>query len=263
MSLIFAAITPHSSILVPSIGKDDLQYLKKTVAAYKKLEEELYAAKPKTIIILTPRQKNLDAAFSINLYPSYISRFKEFGDFKTERTYKSDINLIHAIKESLETRININLFSEEELDHGCGVPLFYLTEHLKQVSVVPCSQSKQDYNCHYDFGKKLKEIIVNSNKRIAVIASASLSHRLSKASPLSYSEKGEVFDKKILNALKKNDGKKILHIDPELAKEAAECGLRSIIILLGILEDVNCVPEMLSYEFPFGVGQLVANFRLR
>lgn len=46
--------------------------------------------------------------------------------------------------------------------------------------------------------------------------------------------------------------------------EAGECGLRSFSFLLGILEEskINWKPEVLSYEGPFGVGYLVANFRL-
>jgi len=46
--------------------------------------------------------------------------------------------------------------------------------------------------------------------------------------------------------------------------EAGECGLRSFSFLLGILEEakIDWKAEILSYEAPFGVGYLVANFKL-
>lgn len=41
MSLIFAAITPHSPVLIPAIGKDNLSRLEATRNAYAKLADEL------------------------------------------------------------------------------------------------------------------------------------------------------------------------------------------------------------------------------
>jgi len=262
MSLVFAAIVPHTPILIPSIGKDDFKYLKKTINAYKHLEEALYAANPKTIIIISPRQKILDESFSINLFPEYKSAFVKFGDFSTEKKYKNDINLTHRIKEQLESKININLFSKEEIDYGSAVPLYYLTEHLPDTFVIPVGLSNLDNTCHFNFGKYLKNIILNSNKRIAVIASAELSRCLSKTSPASYSPKGEIFDKKVITGLKEKNEKKLLRIDEKLAQETQECCLGSIMVLLGILNKINYTTEILSYEFPFGVGYLTMNFKL-
>ncbi|MFC1615369.1 MEMO1 family protein [Patescibacteria group bacterium] len=263
MSLVFAAIVPHTPLLIPSIGKDDFQYLKKTMNAYTYLEEELYVANPKTIIIITPRQKILDDSFSINLFPKYKSNFIKFGDFATKKEYKNDINLTHHIKEELEGKTNINLFSEEELDYGSSVPLYHLIDHLKEPFIIPIGLSNLDNTCHFNFGKQLKNIILNSNKRIAIIASAELSHGLSKTSQNSYSLKGEIFDQKIITGLKEKNEKNLLRIDKKLEEEAQECGLNSILILLGILNKINYAPEILSYEFPFGVGYLTTNFKLK
>ncbi|MFH1207865.1 MAG: hypothetical protein V1668_04725 [Patescibacteria group bacterium] len=46
-------------------------------------------------------------------------------------------------------------------------------------------------------------------------------------------------------------------------EEAGECGLRSIIMLLGMLNTVSYEPELYSYEGPFGVGYMVTNFKLK
>ena len=52
----------------------------------------------------------------------------------------------------------------------------------------------------------------------------------------------------------------MLQMDENFITEAAECGFRSFLILMGILRDLNYTYQSYSYEGPFGVGYLVANF---
>lgn len=261
MSLVFSAIVPHSPLLIPTIGKDNLKYLNTTIDAYRRLEGELYASKPQTIIVISPHKNILEESFSINLSPRYKSHFDSFGDFSTVKEYTGDIGLIHHIKERLETKIPIKLFSDENLDYGAGVPLYYLTSHLPDPSIVPINFSNLDYKCHYNFGENLKDIILHTNKRIAVLSSADLSHCLLKESPRTYSPEGEKFDKRLIQLLRKKNIQGILRLDPELVNKSGECGFKSILILLGILAGINYEPEVLSYEFPFGIGYLIANFK--
>jgi aromatic ring-opening dioxygenase LigB subunit len=47
-----------------------------------------------------------------------------------------------------------------------------------------------------------------------------------------------------------------------LVQSAGECGLRSIVILMGALDGLKVKPEILSYEGPFGVGYLVASLEV-
>ncbi|MDD5222100.1 MAG: extradiol ring-cleavage dioxygenase, partial [Patescibacteria group bacterium] len=73
---------------------------------------------------------------------------------------------------------------------------------------------------------------------------------------------GKIFDDKLISLLKTKSWKQILDLDQGLINDAGECGLRSILILLGIIKNLNYKPELLSYEGPFGVGYLVMNFKL-
>ena len=50
--LTFAAIVPHPPVLIPSIGKENIDKLKKTIRALDILEEELNQANPDTIIVI-------------------------------------------------------------------------------------------------------------------------------------------------------------------------------------------------------------------
>ena len=53
-----------------------------------------------------------------------------------------------------------------------------------------------------------------------------------------------------------------MYYDEDFVDDAGECGYRSILILMGILDGLNIKPRILSYEGPFGVGYLVADYKL-
>ena len=84
---------------------------------------------------------------------------------------------------------------------------------------------------------------------------------LSLNAPAGFSPKAKEFDKKLIQQLKKKSLEGILNIESELIDEAGECGLRSILILMGVIKNMNYEFEVLSYEAPFGVGYLVGEVR--
>lgn len=261
MSLTFAAITPHPPILIPSIGKDHLDKIENTVSAMKELEKIFYLSKPEVAIVISPHGGVLSDAFSVNFNPHYESDLAQFGDFSTRLEFKGDIQLINEIKECMLDE-NIIITSEEKLDHGTSVPLFYLTQHLKEIKLIPIVYSLLAFDTHIKLGECLKNVIFNSNKRIAVIASGDLSHCLTKDAPAHYNPKGKEFDEKLIELLESKDWSGVIKLDPELVEQGAECGLRSFLILGGIIKNINYQPELMSYEGPFGVGYLVMNFKV-
>ncbi|MFH1192598.1 MAG: hypothetical protein V1655_03950 [bacterium] len=262
MSLVFSAITPHSPILIHSIGKDDFQYLKKTIVAFSVLEDEIYVARPQTIIILSFSEHILNNAFSINLSPKYKSNFKNFGEYSIEKEFINDVGFTHHIREKFEGKIPVKLFSEENLNYEASVPLHYLTEHLKDISIIPIISSGLDIQCHFNFGQNLKDLILSSNKRIAIIASIDLAECEAKGSPDKSAEKGSQLNKKITHLIKSNNSKGILRIKEEIIKDTGLNDFSALLMLLGVMDGINYKPEILSYEFPFGIGYLTANLKL-
>jgi len=262
MSLVFSAIVPHPPILIPEIGKENVQQLDKTLRAYEKLKKKLEKIKPETIIIISPHGNIQEKTFNINSFPKFMGDFEDFGNFSIKKIWKANIGLIGKISEALETKNILSLTSKEKIDHGTSIPLFKLTENLPNVKIIPISFSELSNQKHYEFGKLLKKEIINHKEKIAVIASGDLSHRLTKNTPAGYSSKGKKFDKKIIDLLLKNDITKIINMDDKLVKEANECGFRPILILLGIMHNIKHKPKLLSYEFPFGIGYMLMDFEL-
>ncbi len=258
MPLVFAAITPHPPILLPNIGKEHLSKIEKTRQAMDRLEQDLYSAKPDLVLIISPHGELNHAAFTINLCQKFNANFEIFGDFNTKLDFSGDLVAFTAAKETIGAKSPINIISSPDLDHGCSVPLYYLLRHLKETPIVPIYFSMLDSQAHFEFGKALKDLILNSDKRVAVIASGDLSHSLSEGSPAKFNPSGKLFDEAVMNAIISCDYASLINIDHQLVEKASECGLRSILILTGILNDISCKPEILSYEAPFGVGYLVS-----
>jgi len=262
MPIVFSAITPHPPILIPTIGKENINQLKATSDAFLKLEQDLYASQVETIIIISPHGHLQEEAFTINLCPEFTVSFEDFGDLTTKFTLEGDIGLAHQIKEKLETKVPLQFISEPELDHGSSVPIYLLTQHLPKIKIIPLYYSGLSLTAHYHFGQMIKSKLLNSSTRIAVIASGDLSHRLTKNAPAGYSPKGKKFDQKLTDCLLKKETGEIIKFKHELIADAGECGLKSIMILLGIIEGMKYEPQLLSYESPFGVGYLTMNFKL-
>jgi len=262
MPIISAAIVPHPPLLIPNVGKNNINRLKATGEAYEKLEHNLYSGQIDTIIIISPHGPMFLESFTMNLSPEFNLNFEEFGDFSTKMSLIGDVGSAYKIREAMETKAPLQLISQPILDHGSSVPLFLLCQHLPNTKIIPIYLSGLDLTSHYNFGCLLKRQLLISKNRLAIIASGDLSHRLSKDAPAGYSPKGKKFNKKLIDLLTKNEVKEIIKLDQTLINEAGECGLKSIVVLLGILEGFKFEPQLLSYEAPFGVGYLVMNFKL-
>lgn len=264
MALVFAGFTPHTPLITSHIGKEHQSILQKTESAFQYLQNEIYAAKPDTIIIISAHGDLLPGSFTLNLHPTFTVSLKEFGDLVTKQTYRSDIGFTHHIKEALETKVPLNMTSTESVDHGVGVPLLKLLEPFGKNSpkIVPLMYSMLNFDEHYSFGIHIQQHILNTTKRIAVIASGELSHRLTKKSPAGYSPRGAEFDEQVKNLIETGKLNQLPKLNEELVEEAGECGFRSLLILAGVLNSINYKSELLSYEAPFGIGYLVSNFKL-
>lgn len=264
MSLVFAAITPHPPLLIPTIGKESAKKLAKTAAAFTRLAEDIYLAKPEVLFVISPHGKLLPDALTINFCEKYETDLREFGDLATRLKFKGAGPLASRLwQETKQAPFKSVVISEPRLDYGVAVPLYCLTQHLPNIQILPIGFATElDLKTHLDFGTLLKEFIMKSNQRIAVIASADLSHALASDAPAGFNPRAAEFDAAVQALLAAHNTAGLVQLEPKLVAAAAECGLRSILIMLGILRNINYTFEAFSYETPFGVGYLTANFVL-
>lgn len=265
MPLVFAAITPHTPVLMPTIGKDGLKIIEKTKQAIEKVEEDLYVTNPETLLVITPHGESLPDTVCLNLNSRYVTNFTEFGDVTTKQSWKSDILLTGKIREDFKHKhMPMTMVSSDFLDYGSAIPLHYLTKHLPNIRIVPITTAPElSLKEHYEIGRQLKDEIMSSVGRIAIIASADLSHRVSDESPAGLSPHGVAFDEKIIDILSKKNPIGILDIEDDWLSEAQSCGARVLAVLAGLMENVQHTPSVLSYEKPFGIGYMVADLKIK
>ena len=261
--LVFTALTPHTPLLIPSIGKENLKKLQKTSDSMQQLADDLYAARPDTIVVISGHSHSYSDAFAINFNDPYKIDLTKLGDLDATCDYHPDLRLIDKMQRQLRLdEIPFTLHPEDALDYGSAVPLLLLAEKLKNIKIVPVSVSNLTPKEHFNFGKALKEQIVNTTRRVAVIATGDLSHTLTTESPAGFHKSGPKFDKKIQELIAESNAAGLIKMKPDIVKEAKQCGYRALLILFGILDKQNIKTNILSYEAPLGVGYLTANFEL-
>ncbi|KKQ17522.1 MAG: hypothetical protein US31_C0018G0006 [Berkelbacteria bacterium GW2011_GWA1_36_9] len=268
MSLNFASISPHPQIIIPGIGtEEDLQKAVLTVQAMKKMAFAFGKADIDTLIVISPHMLIYPDKFNI------CGMKKLFGSFATSGApdiiveANNDLDIANEIdKQCNISQVKSLLYNNEgeffELDHGIMVPLYYLN-NLQESSfkVLPIAYSNLDKEAHFSFGQAIKEVCQKYPGRIGILASGDLSHRLSHGNSDEL-KAGQEFDQKLIKDLEQNNVQDILSYDEDFVESAGECGYNSILILLGALSNLPVSPKILSYEGPFGVGYLVANYTI-
>ncbi len=268
----YTALTPHPPLIVPAVGGGRINEVASTVQGMKSLARELAATSPETLVVLTPHGNIFADCITCLSEAVLYGDFKDFGSQAEGKTYNNDRDLLVEVsKRSVKEGINfINVDLEcaannrlkGTLDHGVLVPMYYVDQALGyEIRLLPISTGFLSNLELYTLGKIIQESADALGRRVAVIASGDMSHRLKDEGPYDYHPDGQVFDLKIKELLEAGDIQGILDIPAALRDNAGECGYRSIVIMLGALDGLKFHSQVFSYEGPFGVGYLVAGFK--
>lgn len=259
--IVFSAIVPHSPLLIPSIGKQERDTLADTLRAYSELEHALYAAKPETILIISPHGQMYPQAFSGNMHEHFEGVLKEFGDHGTLLKVHADFLLLDHMHRALrKAQIPFTLSSQQELDYGCTIPLLLLTKNLPDWKCIPLSPCLLGPQAHYEFGREITRVLQRENRRVAIIASADLSHHANSKSPQGATPEGLAFDAAIRSAVITRHHAELIGLDTKIRDGASQCGYQPIVTFMGLVSDLSGVMREVCYEAPFGVGYMTALF---
>ncbi|MDH7577490.1 MAG: AmmeMemoRadiSam system protein A [Bacillota bacterium] len=270
--LVFAGLAPHPPIIVPEVGGPELEKVARTVKAMREWACAAAAARPETLVFISPHGSFLREALGYWGGRELSGDFASFGAPEVAFRVSNDLELGRVIaaeagKAGVEVveldRGLLRLNRANGLDHGIMVPLYYLREAGVDAALLAFGISLLPFEKLLQFGRALNKAVAGTPRRVGLIASGDLSHRLTPGAPAGYDPQGKVFDETIRDALAQLDRDRILNLPEELVERAGECGLRPIIMLLGALQDYEVESKIYSYEGPFGVGYLVADFRMK
>lgn len=271
-TLLSCYLMPHPPIIVPEVGRGEEKKIQKTIDSLNTVSINIKEKKPDTIIVVTPHGYVFRDAVAVTVFSRLEGDLGQFGARGVRFEFENDLELVEKIvEESRKRDIPIAEVDDElakkyvlpkKLDHGTIVPLYFVTKHYANFRLVHISYGFLSFEQLYEFGTAIGDAIRNSNKKVVFIASGDLSHKLTPNSPNGYTPKGEVFDKKLLDLLSEMKVEEIIGMDKGLIEEAAECGFRSVCVMLGVLDGYEVKAKVLSHEGPFGVGYGVAQFEV-
>ena len=136
----------------------------------------------------------------------------------------------------------------EALDHGALVPLYFISQYYTNFTLIRISIAGLPLEQLY-FWLLYSKAVSTYGKKVVLIGSGDLSQApgmgLTDLRP-----KGG-FDNYLVETIKSADFNKLINTDSHLSYKAGECGLRSFVIIAGILNGLCVKSNVLSYEGPF------------
>jgi AmmeMemoRadiSam system protein A len=263
-SIVFACVSPHPPIIVHEIGLGRERETQKTIDALEQVAREMAQHQPETAILISPHGPVQPDAFAILAGPRADGSLDAWDAPQVTFAFENDVEAASLIREEAQ-RAGLPLEPLERwrhrdstgrwcdgLDWGCTVPLYYLRPGLAEAKLVPLCVSYLPPEQHFALGQAVARATEHLGRRVAIIASADLSHNLA------YGPMGPMFDEMIEGAIAEWDVRTVLEMDFGFRQEAAEDAVPSLSFLMGALDGLTAKPRVLSYEGPFGVGYLVA-----
>ncbi|MDW7739653.1 MAG: AmmeMemoRadiSam system protein A [Bacillota bacterium] len=259
-------IAPHPPIIIPEIGRSEITKARKTVDGMYRLGKIFNELNPELIIIITPHGQIMREGPAVLTGKKLQGHFGHFGFPGIHVEFETDMKLLELLRENADRAPLRPIFLEDSdrfyegniLDHGAMVPLYFLREAGVNAPGLHITFGFNSFRDLYKFGTFLRKLIEERGKRVAVLASGDLSHRLIPGAPAGYDKRGAKYDQRLVELLRSKEIDQIVNFDPDLVEAAGECGLRSFLIALGMLHGEVFNSEIISYEGPFGVGYLVA-----
>ncbi|MBQ9420045.1 MAG: hypothetical protein IJU31_06710, partial [Synergistaceae bacterium] len=226
MSWIWSALMPHPPVLIHEIGRGRELEAEKTLNGINELTSKL--EKPDLLLVLSPHQPYAPGALFMNNASFYRGSFAMFGVSSVRIDARSQRKDIAALCDCL-SKFNIKTYTEslEDLtqDQGSMVPLYFLKQAWGELTEIiitsPIGLTPKEA---FKMGKALADF--QSNKKLALLASGDLSHRLTQNAPVGYEpDYAPKFETAVEEALKRNSPKPIYELDEKTLERAGECGL--------------------------------------
>ena len=263
MGIIAGFMVPHPPMIVPEIGRGSEAQVAETTAAYERVADEIAALAPETIIITSPHSIMYADYFHISPGRSASGSFAEFRAPGVRFNEEYDVDLVREIcRLADEEDFPAGTLGERDskLDHGTMVPLWFIRNKYKGGKIVRIGLSGLPLIDHYRLGMMIREAAENTGRRVVLVASGDLSHKLQDYGPYGYTPEGPEYDERIMDVMGRAAFGELLDFDSTFCDKAAECGHRSFVIMGGAFDGTAVRAERLCHQDVTGVGYGICTF---
>ena len=265
MAVIGGIMVPHPPLIVPEVGRGQEILIKDTIKAYQEAAGMAAELKPDTIVVISPHAVMYADYFHVS--PGKKAR-GDFGQFMAPQAGEEAV-YDEAFVRELDKLCGEDDFPmgtegerEKELDHGTLVPLHFIHQHYRDYKLVRIGGSGLSFAHHYRAGRYIAIAAENLGRRVFIVASGDLSHKLRGDGPYGYSVQGPEYDERIMDVMGKAEFGELLAFSESFCEKAGECGHRSFTMMAGAMDGKAVMPRRLTYEGPFGVGYGICTFRV-
>ena len=263
MGIIAGFMVPHPPMIVPAIGRGSEAQVADTTAAYEKVAGEIAALAPETIIITSPHSIMYADYFHISPGKSASGSFAGFRAPGVRFNEEYDTELageICRLADAEDFPAGTLGERDKELDHGTMVPLWFIRNKYKGGKIVRIGLSGLPLIDHYRLGMMIREAADNTGRRVVMVASGDLSHKLQDYGPYGYAPEGPVYDERIMDVMGRAAFGELLEFDSSFCDKAAECGHRSFVIMGGAFDGTAVRAQRLCHQDVTGVGYGICTF---
>ncbi len=255
MSIVAAAVVPHSPLLLPSIAKQHAALFAQTTESLTRLAADWYAAKPDAVMILSPHGwlKNNDMA--IHSAEQFVGGFSDYGDMATTVKAIGGVAIMHQLATAAQREhwpIHIQTF--DQLDYGTSVPLSFLLSAQPQIPTCPILIGTRQPEALLRLAAVIREFASSDRRRYLMLASCDMT-RPDKHTP-DARRRPTAEERAFSSAIVAVDPAQLTAIKPQ----ATTCGYGPLLVLLGVLNGLVDDGIVETFEAPLGVGLLTASF---
>ncbi len=263
MPVIASFMVPHPPMIVPDVGRGSEEQIRETISAYERVADEIAELAPDTIVITSPHSIMYADYFHISPGRKAKGSFAGFRAprVKFEETYDEELVAEICRLASLED-LPAGTMGERDksLDHGTMVPLWFIRNKYSDGRIVRVGLSGLPLTDHYRLGMMIRDAADNTGRRVVMIGSGDLSHKLQDYGPYGFAPEGPVYDERIMDVMGRAAFGELFDFDENFCDKAAECGHRSFVIMAGAFDGVAVRAEKLSHQDVTGVGYGICTF---
>lgn len=258
--IVFTALMPHAPILAPGVGSTrQHKEVRHTMDAMVQVARHALAAQPDMVLLVSPHSPRRSGAFGIWRTPVLRGSLDLFGAPDCRVELPLDGAFADQLSEEVTSRgLHLWPINATTLDYGATVPLSYLCAAGWQSPTVVVGLPQGGAPGLDEFGQAIAATAAKLKRRVALIASGDMSHRIGPGAPLGFNVEGNRFDESLIELLRHGSRQSIRQLDPKLVAIAAEDVVDSMRVALAASSYSAENGSVLSYEGPFGVGYGVA-----
>ena len=269
MSVLAAFMVPHPPMIIPAIGQGSEEQIAETTRAYQQAAEEIAALRPDTIVITSPHSILYGDYFHISPSAGAKGSFAQFGAGSVQFRVEYDTELVAEICRQADGQdFPAGTLGERDkaLDHGTMVPLWFIERAYenagvpKNYKIVRIGLSGLPLTDHYRLGRLIRSSAERAGRRIVIVASGDLSHKLQDYGPYGFAKEGPEYDARIMDVCGRGAFGELFDFSEGFCDRAAECGHRSFVIMAGAFDGMAVKAKALSHEDVTGVGYGVCTF---